>query len=217
MKNSLINTIMQAARATNIPAADSGLWFIRKAELNVAVPTEYHGQPGIIPPGIYTHLYRMTEGTMHKYPPGVVVMEDTPFELRTHLQFMLKARGKVLVTGLGLGCVVRGLLANPAVEHVTCIENSSDVLWMVDPYMPKNGRLTIIYADALKWTENNTQTFDFAWHDLWTNREAGEPLLDEWHVRLIFNCKDKVTRQGAWNLQRVAKQFLASKQMKLMA
>lgn len=216
MNDSRIDTILRAAKATDIPAAWSGLWFIEKAEIKFMQPSEYRGTTVIIPPGVYTHLFRMTDGTMHKYPPGVVVMEDTPLELRTHLEFMLKACGRVLVTGLGLGCVVRGLLANPAVTHVTCIENSSDVLWLVEPYMPKTDRLTIIYADALKWTETMPE-FDYAWHDLWTNREAGEPLLDEWHIKLIFNCKDKVKNQGAWNLQRNAKRFLASKQMKLMA
>jgi hypothetical protein len=36
-------------------------------------------------------------------------MNDFPQELKKHLDFVLRARGRVLVTGLGLGCVVRGL------------------------------------------------------------------------------------------------------------
>lgn len=216
MKTPQIDTILQAARATEIPARWSGLWFIEKTELKQEMPAPYRDEMRILPAGIYTALFRMTDGTMMNFPPGVVVMEDTPFELRTHLEFMLRAKGRVLVTGLGLGCVVRGLLSNPNVTHVTCIERSADVLKLVQPYMPKD-RLAIIQADALKWTATTDQTFDYAWHDLWTNREAGEPFLDIWHTQLIFNCHDKVKNQGAWKYSREAKRFLAAKQMKLMA
>lgn len=142
-------------------------------------------------------------------------MEDTPFELKKHLSFMLQAHGRVLVTGLGLGCVVRGLLANPNVDHVTCIERSSDVLKLVEPYMPQD-RLTIIQADALEWTKTNKERFDFAWHDIWTDRDQGEPHLDLWHTHLIFNCLDKVGRQGAWNYNRTARRLIARK-IKLIA
>jgi hypothetical protein len=47
-----------------------------------------------------------------------VVMEDSPRELRRHLPIWMHAHGRVLVTGLGLGCVVRGLLASPHVEYI---------------------------------------------------------------------------------------------------
>jgi hypothetical protein len=217
MKNPQIDTLLQAARATNIPAAWSGGWFVEKTQLKLPQPVSYRGGIRLLSPGIYTALFRMTDSTMMNWPPGEVVMEDTPFELKTHLEFMLKARGSILVTGLGLGCVTRGLLANPAVNHVTCIEKSADVLKLVQPYMPQTNRLSIIHADALEWTTTTTQTFDYAWHDIWSNRDAGEPHLDELHTHLIFNCRDKVRNQGAWKYAREAKRFLAAKQMKLMA
>ena len=211
-----IDRILKAAKAEAIPEGMSGLWFIVKAQTD-KVLQEVDGKTTFLPPGLYTHLYRMTEATMDKCPPGVVVMEDTPFELRTHLQFMLRAYGHILVTGLGLGCVVRGLLANETVVHVTVVEKSPDVLKLVAPYMPKE-RLEIIEADALKWTKKNTRPFDFAWHDLWTNRETGEPHLDLWHTKLIFNCADKVKHQGAWRYHRIAKRWLQRRgRIKLIA
>jgi spermidine synthase len=142
-------------------------------------------------------------------------MEDTPFELRKHLQFMLQARGRVLITGLGLGCVIRGCLANPAVEHVTCIENSPDVLKLVAPYMPTE-RLSIIEADALEWTALNREPFDCAWHDLWTDRDNGEPHLDLWHTRLIYNCRQQIKRQGAWAYSRLGKYWLRKAKIDLI-
>ena len=202
-----VSAALEAMRAESVPEGWSGLWLVKKLEISGPTLSERHGKPVLVQPGVYTFLHRLTDGTLHHEPPGVTVMEDTRCELVTHLDFVLRARGKVLVTGLGLGCVVRGLLANPAVEHVTCIENSPDVLRLVGPYMPKE-RLTIIQADALEWTALNTEKFDCAWHDLWTDRAAGEPLLDFWHVRLIMNCRRTVKQQGAWGFDRLLRRRL---------
>lgn len=212
---SLKSAILSAMRAECIPAGCSGVWCVNKLGFDSPVLTERHGKPVILPAGTYTFLQRLTEGTLMHIPPGETVMEDTPFELRTHLGFALQARGRVLVTGLGLGCVVRGLLANPAVEHVTVIENSPDVLRLVTPYMPAE-RLKIIEADALEWAARNTDSFTCAWHDLWTNREAGEPHLDLWHARLMLYCKNKIPQQGAWAFNRQMKRHLALKGFRWM-
>lgn len=192
-------------RAISIPEAWSGLWYVKKY---VYENTRYGNRAGklvALHPGTYTYLFTLTDSTIQNM--GELVMEDTPFELRTHLGFVMHAYGNVLVTGLGLGCVVRGLLTNPRVEHVTCIENSPDVINLVAPYMPIEG-LTIVEADALKWTAKNKQKFDCAWHDLWTNRDKGEPHLDVWHTRLMVNCQQTVKHQGAWALRKEAKSLL---------
>lgn len=196
---------LAAMSATGVPKASSGLWFIEKLNLPKGHLVLHEGEYVDTPPGIYTYLRIVTDSTVHLR--GEIVMEDTPHELRTHLGFIMRAYGRVLVTGLGLGCVIRGLLKNPAVEHVTCIENSPDVLKLIGPYMPAD-RLTIVQADALKWTAQNTERFDCAWHDLWTNRDKGEPHLDLWHQQLIFNCRDKVAQQGAWGFDRNIKALI---------
>jgi hypothetical protein len=201
------DNILAAMKADGIPEGWSGRWFVKKLIIPKALSGTRNEKQETVLPGIYTFLRCLTDATLYNDQPGEVVMEDTPFELRTHLGFILRARGKVLVTGLGLGCVVRGLLANPAVEHVTCIENSRDVLALVSPHMPKE-KLTLIHADALEWTANNLEKFDCAWHDLWTNPEQGEPHLDIWHARLILNCRDTVKRQGAWAFERTFKRQL---------
>jgi hypothetical protein len=202
--------IVNAMKADRVPAGWSGLWYITKTSLTESTPNVRHEKPVILPPGTYTFLYRLTDATLYCDPPGEVVMEDTPFELKTHLGFVMQARGRVLVTGLGLGCVVRGLLANPAVEYVTCVENSKDVLKLVEPHMPKD-RLTIVEADALTWTANNKETFDCAWHDLWTDRSQGEPHLDLWHLTLLHNCRRTVKQQGAWAFDKQIKKCLLNR------
>lgn len=206
------NKILKAAGAENIPVQHSGWWFISKRTIQKDTMSTHRDKYVMCPAGTYTYLYRITESALKNNLPGEIVMEDTPLELKTHLNFMLRATGKILVTGLGLGCVVRGLLANPSVDYVTCIEKSEDVLDMVQPWMPVD-RLKIIHDDALKWTKNNKEKFDFAWHDLWTNREKGDPHLANWHARLLMHCKGKVGWQGAWDFPRPIKRVLQNKQI----
>jgi hypothetical protein len=206
----IVDEILQAMPACAIPEGHSHLWFVNKLRIHKPIAKLRMGKRVILLAGTYTFLTRLTEDTLYNQPPGEVVMEDTPFELRTHLNFALRARGQVLVTGLGLGCVVRGLLANPNVTHVTCIEKSPDVLALVAPYMPKE-RLTIVQADALDWTKQTDQHFDCAWHDLWTNKDNGEPHVDFWHTKLIMNCWEKATRQGAWLFPRTVSGRLKKK------
>jgi hypothetical protein len=194
-------TIIEAARADSIPEGSSGLWIVKKLTYPQNQWTKHREKVVVLPAETYTHLIRITTEKMHLSIPGDIVMEDTPFELKTHLNFMMKAYGKVLVTGLGLGCVVRGLLVNPNVEHITCIEKSASVLNLIAPYMPKK-RLNIIQADALVWCKLSTDKFDCAWHDLWTCREDGEPHLQNWHMKLLFDCRKKIGFQGAWNFPR---------------
>lgn len=198
---------LTAMKADIIPAAWSNLWFVHKLNLDKDTLTDRFGKAVMLPCGQYTYLRRLTDATLYDEQPGAVVMEDTPFELQTHLGFVMHAYGDVLVTGLGLGCVIRGLLANPNVEHVTCIENSPDVLKLVAPHMPTE-RLTIIEADALHWTATNKTAFNCAWHDLWTNREAGEPHLDLWHETMLMYCRGKVNHQGAWAFNRDIKTLM---------
>lgn len=195
-------------RADNIPPGESGLWYIEKRSFPEGAVGVRHGIEVASPAGTYTYLFRWTESTLHQ--GGDLVMEDTPWELSTHIGFILQAHGRVLVTGLGLGCVVRGLLANPAVNHVTCIENSPDVLKLVAPYMPSD-RLEIVEEDAFRWVSTHPLDFDCAWHDLWTNRDTGEPHLDIWHADLLFKCRHAIPQQGAWAFNRDIKRRMIEK------
>lgn len=206
-------TYLTAMSAECVPAGESGLWFIRKLHLPTGSFSVHEGEYVSTPPGIYTYLRYYTDATL--MCGGELIMEDTPHELKTHLGFVMKAYGKVLIGGLGLGCIIRGLLANPKVEHITCVENSKDVLKLVAPHMPCD-RLTIIEAEALSWAEHNTQKFDCGWYDLWTNEERGEPHLDIWHAQLMVKLFKHVKHQGAWAFKKDAKESLIRKGFKWM-
>ena len=202
MKSSLLS----AAKATSIPAGASGQWHIKKLNLSKDIVAPKDGKPVRVPKGDYTQLWCWTKETLQNVLdggdmswPGELVMTDSPDELNTHLDFMLKAHGRVLISGLGLGCVVRGCLANQNVKHVVCLERDPHVLKLVKPHMPSN-RLTILQTDAVRWCRNNLdrQKFDCAWHDLWSNPDKGEPHLALTHSDLFRLCHSKVGFQGAW-------------------
>lgn len=192
--------ILKAAKADNIPEGSSGLWYIRKFKLSQNLLTKRSdGSLVEVPAGHYTNLYKMTMATLHHSPPGELVMHDVPAELKTHLNFMLKARGRVLINGLGLGCVARGCLANPNVREVTVVERDRDVLKLVGRYMPKVRRFRLVWADALSFTKKMNSRFDCAWHDLWSDSDRNEEHLHVLHGALLKECARKVRFQGAWS------------------
>lgn len=208
MSNLLKTAILAHARADYIPTGTRGLWSVRRWHQKEDQP---HIRTGTVPRGIYTALCRQTAATIHlEGHPGETVMEDTPPELLTHMDFMLRAHGRVLVSGLGLGCVVRGLLVNPAVKKVTVLELSHDVLQLVGPHM-KMPRLEIIETDALEWIKSTRRRFDCAWHDIWTDEPAGEECLAIAHTRLFEACRKKAGYQGAWAYPRLAKRLFKQK------
>lgn len=125
-------------------------------------------------------------------------MSDDPKELRKHLPIVLAASGRVLVTGLGLGCVLRGLLARPQVEHVDVVEIDAGVLEMVAPTFAHEPRVTIRHADALAIQWPAGTRWDFAWHDVWNDTPNTQVL----HAQLLQRYRGMVPQQGAWGFPR---------------
>lgn len=197
--------ILDACHADCIPEGESGLWHVKKLCLSKSSFIERPKSGGLgetLPAGTWTSLCRFTAATIH-LSIGEVVMHDFPREVNKHLIFMLRASGNVLVTGLGLGCVARGLLANPKVSKVTVLENSPDVLKLVGVHMERPGRLEIIYAEAEQWIKSHPEIkFDCAWHDLWTDTSAGEPPLAVKHSSMMAALCHRVKFQGAWEFPR---------------
>ena len=198
--------LLEAMRADGIPPGRSGLWAVKKA----ALVHEREGYPGRepVPPGLYTSLMRVTACS----PTGYSVMCDDPVELSRHLEGVISARGRVLVTGLGLGCVLRGLLCNPRVAHVDVLERSAHVMKLVEPYLPRSERYTIHVAEAEGWLRaNRGRRWDYAWHDVWTDESGGEEHLSVKHAKLMSLVRGRVGAQGAWALPRWLRRSLAAR------
>jgi hypothetical protein len=198
-------------QATHIPAPqDRGLWYIERTNFRtncddsvILQAAKFMGMrlggytqwPEIEP--VMTSLSRWTDATLH-LGHGEAVMSDDPTELRKHLPIVLAAHGRVLVTGLGLGCVVRGLLARPEVTHVDVVEIDADVLAMVAPTFDGEPRVTIHHGDALTIDWPAGTRWDFAWHDVWNETPETQVL----HAQLLARYRGIARQQGAWNFPR---------------
>lgn len=190
---------MEAARVPpSLKSQEFGLWKISRR-----MPDDILEKSGLFVVGWseYTLLSRVTEETLHQ-PIGEIVMEDSQRELKRHMPIWLEARGRVLVTGLGLGCVVRGLLASPRVEHVDVVEKDAGILRVVGAEFEGNPRVTLHHEDALEFWRPGE--WDYAWHDLWTPGQGGD--LQILHFRLVDRFRDRCPQQGAWMFPRFVKE-----------
>jgi hypothetical protein len=154
-------------------------------------------------PARYTLLLRHTMASLHQ-SFGDVVMEDSRRELRRHLPIWLNARGSVLVTGLGLGCVVRGLLAKPDITSIDVVELDRRIIERVGPEFESNPRVRLHLGDAFDFPLE--RQWDFAWHDIWTE-DAG--ALTKLHVQLMARFRNNAKQQGAWGTDKRVKRLIA--------
>jgi len=141
-----------------------------------------------VPEGTYTGLYR----------GQVVVMSDTPDEIRDHREAIFQAKGKCLVNGLGLGVVARAMLETPEVEHVTVVEKSVDVIDLVGAHLLLEyqiERLEIIHKDCFDFQPEKGERWNVVWHDIWDY--LCEDNLPEMH-RLHRKYGRRCDWQGSW-------------------
>lgn len=202
MSRMVAHDFIDAARATSVTTGEFGPWTIRR----VPISQEDEHWPSINAESL-TSLHRITMATLHQ-PFGDVVMEDSAQELRKHLPIWMTARGDVLVTGLGLGCVLRGLLMKPDVRHVDVVEIDPTIMRVVGREFRGCTRVRLHLGDALRFRwRPRSRRWAFAWHDIWTEEGNGLPL-HRMHMRLMLQYRHRVNRQGAWALPRSVKRFL---------
>lgn len=209
-KSTDLLTPLQAAYAVqNFIGApqSSGPWQIvpftvgKRDELHDLLRSFGDGGGRYTPEGDYIKLRTSDEGLAS----GGVMMSNTPDELGDHQDLMEGAYGRVLVHGLGLSCVVSGLLANPMVQHVDVVDLDEDVIKMVGPAYKDEDRVTIHHGNALTYEWPDDARWDFAWHDIWAtinddNLRHGTAETGVGYDDLLLRFKDRVTFQQAWAL-----------------
>lgn len=183
-----------------------GPWEISRVSLEHIMRLNMFMAAGIAPFRSLTMLFRDTLATLHQ-PLGECVMEDSPTELRRHLPIMIHGRGRILISGLGLGCVVRGLLAKREVEHIDVVEIDPSIVALVGKEFIRNDRVSLHIGDAetIEWPDD--ARWDYAWHDVWSDQEA----LQVVHGRLMARYSSMCAHQGAWQFPREAKRSMPSR------
>jgi hypothetical protein len=175
-----------------------------------------------IPPGTYLSLQRratpgelkdiedgdiLDGGSADGDPNYVPVMSDTPTEIREHYEVIRDAEGDVLITGLGLGCIISALLVKPEVNTITVVEIDKDVIALTAPYYDDEERVKIVNADAITAAKTFYDLgvyFDYAWHDIWSHISAhnlDDDALAEHGIsyeRMFDAWADVCDVQAAW-------------------
>jgi hypothetical protein len=174
-----------------LPEASKGKWTISKFEIGENYPGKIHDElRGMkIAPGSYTRLLHEDRG---------VIMSDTPFERRGHLDFVYHARGQVLINGLGIGMALSAILKKTdanRVDKVTVVEIDEDVIDLVGPHYKKDPRVEIVHASAFDYTPPKGIRYDAVWHDIWDNICSDNlPDMKRLHRKYGRRCK----WQGSW-------------------
>lgn len=142
----------------DVPCGVSGIWSVKDLTVghsDMEGTLEFTKNRGV-PAGTYKKLTR----------GDVVVMTNTPDEILDFRSFVDKASGSVLINGLGLGTIIKALLAKADVVSITVIENSIDVIKLVSPTYQGHSKITIIHDDAFN-RKIYDEWYDFIWHDIW--------------------------------------------------
>ena len=166
----------------DVPLGERGDWRVDRFVVSEAdsaftrLRAAFKGSREEVPAGQYTRL------TLH----AATIMSDTPAEISDHLSFIYRAKGRVLINGLGLGMCAQAALRKPEVQRVTVIEKSADVIALVAPHYRErfDDRFTVIEADALTWTPPKGARYDVVWNDIWANQSSDNlPDMHRLHRR----------------------------------
>ncbi len=94
-------------------------------------------------------------------------MSDLRFERESCAELIERARGRVLIAGLGLGMILHPLCIKPGVERITVVEKYRDVIDLVGPSVAGHSNLQVIHADAFEWRPESGARYDTIWFDIW--------------------------------------------------
>jgi hypothetical protein len=154
--------------------------------------------------GTFLKLSEEIDGIGPEGGPGERMwMSNTPQEMIDHDDVFEQATGRVLVHGLGLSCVVSGLLTNPDVEHIDVVELNPDIIAMVAPAYEREPRVTIHEGNCLTFDWPEGTRWNYVWHDIWAKIGAvnlkPETAENGISYGMLFDrFADRADKQGAW-------------------
>lgn len=120
---------------------------------------------------------------------GRLYMTDAEFEWRTNSEPVMRARGDVLIAGLGIGLILDPIIEKAAT--VTVVEHEADVISLVAPHFPT---VKVVHADIFKWEPEKGAKWDMIYFDIWPN--ISEDDLDE--AKALRKRYRKFLRKGGW-------------------
>ena len=110
-------------------------------------------------------------------------MSLNPNEIKTMEPYIAKAKGQVLVLGLGMGYVAFMMAMKKEVKSVTIIEKDQNVINIFNnliwPNFKNKDKIQIINDDAIGYLRRKHNIYDYIFADLWHSPDDGLPLFIE--------------------------------------
>ena len=107
-------------------------------------------------------------------------MSLNPNEIETMKPYINKAKGNVLVLGLGMGYVPFMMAVKQEVKSITIIEKDPEIIGLFNslilPSFKNKEKIKIVEDDAINFVKKNNK-FDYIFADLWHSPEDGLSLF----------------------------------------
>jgi spermidine synthase len=133
-------------------------------------------------PGTYARLWVNDE----------VMMTDTLMEQRSNEEVVEKAKGRVLIAGLGLGMILHPICKKESVKSVHVVEKNADVMGLIAKTIPFKAR--VVKGDIFTWRAGAGIKYDTIYFDIW-------PHLVETNLKEIAKLRKRFRRrlaEGGW-------------------
>ncbi|MGH9427836.1 MAG: hypothetical protein ACRD2L_16235 [Terriglobia bacterium] len=118
---------------------------------------------------------------------GKTMMSDTRHERLTNWEIQHRARGNVLLAGLGIGMILHPILEKEEVTSVTVVEKEADVIALIAPTLPKSKKLTLVCADIFTWKPPVNRKYDCIYFDIWADASNGAATPDRRKLSARFH------------------------------
>lgn len=102
-------------------------------------------------------------------------------EVEQHERQLARFSGHVLVGGLGLGLAAALLQEKDAVQSITVVEKSKEVIKLVKPYLRWCDKLAVFNEDLFDWLKQKRH-YDYAFFDIWC--PTGERIIRQFTLPL---------------------------------
>ena len=108
-------------------------------------------------------------------------MSLNPNEIKTMEPYIAKARGHVLVLGLGMGYVAYMMANKKEVKDITIIEKDTNVINIFNnllwPSFNNKDKIKIVNDDAINYLKRKQRDYDYIFADIWHSPDDGLPLF----------------------------------------
>lgn len=91
------------------------------------------------------------------------IMNNSDEEKGLNLEVVHKARGDVLIAGLGIGLIVLPIMNKEDVTSIDVVEKHQEVIDLIKPQLPLNGKVNVIHQDIIKFIP--TGKYDIIYFD----------------------------------------------------